>query len=166
MIYTRINLSDNKLTSVPSLPSSVEILEMELNKIGSLNREQFSPLVNLKVFRVTSSQIKSISDDAFDDIINIEIFDISLNSYTEIYRKWFENKPNLREVKVRTFKLNCDCELVSVYNYLIGRDLEVDDLPQVTCATPESLIGYQVENVVQVKNIWIFFYIKFKTEEI
>uniref|UniRef100_F6XAK3 Immunoglobulin superfamily containing leucine-rich repeat protein 2-like n=2 Tax=Ciona intestinalis TaxID=7719 RepID=F6XAK3_CIOIN len=148
-----INLSENKLTSIPVLPSSVEILEMELNRIETLNREQLSPLVNLKVFRVTSSQIKTINDDAFDDIINIEIFDISLNSYTEIYRKWFENKPNLIEVKVRTFQLNCDCELVSVYDYLIGRDLEVDDLPQVTCATPKPLIGYPVENVVQNNNI-------------
>lgn len=54
------------------------------------------------------------------------------------------------QVEVRTFKLNCDCELLQVYYELKSHDLEEDDLPQIGCFTPEIVKSELVEDVVKV----------------
>ncbi|XP_078677882.1 uncharacterized protein LOC144914180 [Branchiostoma floridae x Branchiostoma belcheri] len=82
-----LNCEGNELNEVPiNLPSSLEILVMQNNKLSNIRPGVFSSLTNLHKLYLSNNQLRSadIPREAFLGLVNLQDLDLANNSLTTI----------------------------------------------------------------------------------
>lgn len=99
-------IASSCLSKVPeNIPGSVEVLNLSVNKISRISREDFSGLGNLKELRINYSDLEVIEEDSFDDLGKLETLSLSLNKLTSLTPRHFEKCVNLKWVNLASNEL-------------------------------------------------------------
>ncbi|XP_039266999.2 uncharacterized protein LOC120342294 [Styela clava] len=146
-LRTLINLKifkadDNKLSELPTLPSSVKVVNMCWNKIarpislknlpnlkavsmsnnpdiGNITISTFfdmnsrSRSSKLTTFKARNAGIRSIAADAFACLRRLQHVDISYNSISTYQPRWFTRNKGLRGVYLTRNPWSCNCDIKS-----------------------------------------------------
>jgi Leucine-rich repeat (LRR) protein len=97
---TRLDISANKLAIIEpgsffGLENSLEILNIDSNRIQFLKNHFFNGLCQLSILNLKDNQISSIQRDTFKDIVNLTVLNLADNSLAQIDSALFLNTPRL-----------------------------------------------------------------------
>lgn len=99
-------IASSGLSKVPeNIPDSVEVLNLSVNKIKVISRDDFEDLRNLKELRINYSDLEVIEEDSFDDLVELEMLSLSLNKLTSLTPRHFEKCVSLKWVNLSSNEL-------------------------------------------------------------
>uniref|UniRef100_A0A1I7YNA8 Slit homolog 2 protein-like n=1 Tax=Steinernema glaseri TaxID=37863 RepID=A0A1I7YNA8_9BILA len=94
-----VSCHGQNLTVVPpDIPPDTQRLELHENKIGSITRNDFSNLRQLKVLQLTDNELSVIEDNAFDNLEALEKIKLNRNKLRQIPDHLFRNCRRLHRI--------------------------------------------------------------------
>ncbi|KAI8511703.1 Slit 2 protein [Branchiostoma belcheri] len=190
---TEVRCSNAGLTAIPpDIPTTVEKLFLDGNRITEVNSSQISALQHLKQLYLPRNRIRSVQN--FANLPNLEILNLASNNISYIDNDTFENSTRLKYIflsknsliivptglerldnlqiltlddnNIRTANAaffhglgsilridlhnnpwSCDCRLRGLKQWMSETQAEISLRENVTCASPENLIGRAIDDV-------------------
>ena len=94
-----LKLSDNELRTVPTgLPTSLNFLYLERNKIASIESNSFVNQVNLWTLRLMSNNIHQVKNDAFNGLVNLKKLKLNDNKINPLPGSVFSSLTRLQHL--------------------------------------------------------------------
>lgn len=84
MSITVLDLSDNLISALPSLPPSLIYLSLQQNRLGRLEEHQFSGCTNLEQLSLSRNVITRLSHGVFQDLARLQYLFLDSNLIAEL----------------------------------------------------------------------------------
>ncbi|KAH9283513.1 Slit -like protein 2 protein [Echinococcus granulosus] len=145
----KLNLEENKITNVSPWAFSglhrLSSLYLTGNQIQSFPRNAFKGLSSLTILNLQKNNISCIDGEFFDGLTNLRILHLSENAIDTIEEDAFKSLKQLRYLYLINNKLNCDCSLNWLPEFL--KQNEAGGSQWTTCHMPTSLKGQYVRDI-------------------
>ncbi|XP_058814366.1 uncharacterized protein LOC131678321 [Topomyia yanbarensis] len=91
---------ENLINTYTDVPTSVEILDLSINKISSVEDDSLMNYNNLVKLFLSDNSIQTLSLHAFSGLQNLEVLDLSHNRLEKLHEDLFENNDKLIDLNL------------------------------------------------------------------
>lgn len=102
-----LNLSSNRLESVPTLTGlvSLKCLRLDKNQIDQIESQQFDTLTNLSELNLSKNRITELNEDCFTKLVNLVELNLSMNQLESIPISTFQCLKRIERLKLNSNKI-------------------------------------------------------------
>uniref|UniRef100_A0A915L7V0 LRRCT domain-containing protein n=1 Tax=Romanomermis culicivorax TaxID=13658 RepID=A0A915L7V0_ROMCU len=133
-----LNLQQNRLTSLDddtfSMLGKLEILNLSSNLLDKIGDDTFMPLVNLKYLSLANNKLTRIPTMSFRQLTDLQTLDISSNFFVEIPTSAFEGLSSLKKLfinqcpELKSTSLNAFSGLFELETLFLSQNPKLSDL--------------------------------------
>ncbi|KAL7852937.1 hypothetical protein SRHO_G00187220 [Serrasalmus rhombeus] len=98
--YHFCNCSGRKFLHVPAVPKNVVILDISLNDIEFIEKQDLSTYTELGTLTMQKNKLKMIHKEAFRSQHKLEVLDLSFNQLDKILSSWFNQLRSLKDLNL------------------------------------------------------------------
>ncbi|XP_078595866.1 uncharacterized protein LOC144872963 [Branchiostoma floridae x Branchiostoma japonicum] len=143
-------LSRNDLKNVPgqtfaSLPN-LEILSLASNNISFVDNDAFQNSPKLKYIFLNKNSLVEVPT-GLERLDNLQILALDENNIRTVNATFFRSMRSIRRIELNNNPWSCDCHLRGFKEWMSETTLEISLRENVTCASPEHLIGRAIDDV-------------------
>jgi Leucine-rich repeat (LRR) protein len=175
---TELRLEGIGLNEIPkdllrNIKTSLTTLSLHKNTFQTLKKNSFEDVTELEFLNLDSCKIEMIEEGAFTGLSNLNRLNLGFNSLTSLDIKLFEpfhdtlkdlkiennkigtldsdiiNWDNIRSLLVGHNPWHCDCNLKWMKRLDLENLAKVQNLENVTCAKPDTVLGHNLHNVTE-----------------
>lgn len=96
-----LDLSLNHLRIVPSVPKSVENLNLDGNQIEYIVQEDFNNMRSLKSLSLNKNKLKFFSQETFENLVNLRILNLADNEFNHFTENYVRSLKLLERLDLR-----------------------------------------------------------------
>jgi hypothetical protein len=147
-----IDFTNNQLTNIYDLQSkTIDQIDLTSNLIKSIDEYTFEYVPKLRTLTLTGNPLEYIDKNAFCGVENLERLQITNskeNSVSPLNNCLLLSHPNLEIKKESQTKLQCNCELVHIYQIKRQKTKAINDLlkPNEICIITNNTLIYARDN--------------------
>lgn len=96
-----LDLSLNYLQIVPRVPETVEMLNLEENKIEYIRPDDFKNMKSLKALSLKKNKLKFFPHDTFNHLVNLQTLNLADNQFNHFTESYIEKLMSLKHLDLR-----------------------------------------------------------------
>ncbi|XP_078678190.1 trophoblast glycoprotein-like, partial [Branchiostoma floridae x Branchiostoma belcheri] len=141
-------LPRNRLTSVKNFANlpNLEILNLASNNISYVDNDAFENSTKLRYIFLNKNSLTDVPT-SLERLDNLQILTLDENNVRTVSAAFFSSLGSIARIDLHNNPWSCDCRLRGLKNWMSETSAEISLRDNITCASPEHLIGRAIDDV-------------------